>query len=82
MKRRFMILFDDGVVVLTSKGHIKNEYKVEDTGTFTLAKNGKSFTMKCAKRFYAETVESTESDVWVSILKSIQQLLGTQKVLI
>lgn len=74
MKKRHLILYEEGTVLLMSRGHIKTEFRLDGKSQVTLSKNGKSFTLKTSSK-HVEVFETPDAEVWVSILKSIQGLV-------
>lgn len=71
-KPRYMILFEDGTLLLLRRGHIRSEYLMDETAEVTLVKNNKLKLKTPGKS--VEVVETPEAEAWVSILKSVQML--------
>ena len=71
-KPRYMILFEDGTLLLLRRGHIRTEYLIDDTAEITLMKNNKLKLKGSGKS--AEIVETPDAEAWISILKSVQML--------
>ena len=44
-KRRYMLVFEDGTLLILRHGHIKSEYKINDQSEISLMKGGR-FSMK------------------------------------
>ncbi len=74
-----MILFQDGTVLLLRRGHIKSEFFLDQNIQITLNRQNR-FTMKTVSGGGpTEVVECAGAEEWVSILKSIQNLLTQKK---
>jgi serine/threonine protein kinase len=69
IRSRYLILFEDGTLMVLRKGHIKMEYVIDDDADIILNKNNR-FTLKNPGKS-AESFETPDAEAWVSILKSI-----------
>jgi hypothetical protein len=70
LRSRFLMLFENGTVLVLRKGHIKAEYLIDENSTITLSKKKNSFTLKTTYKA-ADTFETPDAETWVSILQSL-----------
>ena len=68
-----MILFEDGTVLLLRRGHIRAEFDLTENKTDITLNKQTRFTIKQSGKS-TEVVETSDADIWVSILLSIQKL--------